>query len=91
MRCKCRVNPRKDMNVVEQFGFVDVHQALATGNISGALSPSEVQFDSSANFSPKAVLGKATDFFEACEASDLIKAAAAKAEAAAKAAESSSE
>lgn len=82
MRCKAVVNPRKDMNFVDQFGFVDVHEALATGNISGAISPSEVQFDSSENFSPKAIIGRATDFFEACEMSDNVKAAAAAAESA---------
>lgn len=83
MRSKATFNPRVDLNHVDQFGFVDVHQALATGNISGALSPSEVQFDSSADFSPKAILGRATDFFEACEMSDSVKAAAAAAEKAA--------
>lgn len=86
MRCKARVNPRIDMNHVDQFGFVDIYGALSTGNISGAITAGETQFDSSADFSPKAVLGKATDFFEACEASDLVKAAAVKAEAAAAAA-----
>lgn len=86
MRCKCRVNPARDMNLVDQFGFVDVHEALATGNISGAISPSEVQFDSSDNFSPKAILGRATDFFEACEMSDKVREAASAAEKAAESA-----
>ena len=70
------------MNNVDQFGFVNIYDALATGNISGAITAGETQFDSSENFSPKAIIGKATDFFEACEMSDTIKEAAAAAEAA---------
>lgn len=91
MRCKARVNTRIDMNHVDQFGFVDVYNALATGNISGAISAGEAQFDSSDNFSPKAILGRATDFFEACEMSDNLRAAAAAAEAAKAASATSSE
>lgn len=70
------------MNHVDQFGFVNIYDALSTGNISGAITAGETQFDSSDNFSPKAIIGKATDFFEACEMSDTIKEAAAAAEAA---------
>lgn len=89
MHCKARVNPRVDMNFVDQFGFVDIYGALSTGNISGAISAGEAQFDSSDNFSPKAILGRATDFFEACEMSDNLKSAAAAAEAAKAAKEAS--
>lgn len=88
MRCVCKFNPRVDMSTVDQFGFVDVHEALATGNISGAISPSEVQFDSSGTFSPKSILGRATDFFEAVEMSQAVKESAARAERAAEAAKS---
>lgn len=83
-----RVNPKIDMNNVDQFGFVNLHEALSTGNISGAISAGEAQFDSSDNFSPKAIMGKARDFFEACEMSDAMKEAAAAAEAAKAAADS---
>lgn len=76
------------MNNVDQFGFVNLHEALSTGNISGAISAGEAQFDSSDNFSPKAIMGKAHDFFEACEMSDAMKEAAAAAEAAKAAADS---
>lgn len=69
------------MNHVDQFGFVNVYDALSTGNISGAISAGETQFDSSDNFSPKAIMGKAHDFFEACEMSDAMREAAAAAEA----------
>ena len=53
MKMHGRVNPRIDMNNVDQFGFVNLHEALSTGNISGAISAGEAQFDSSDNFSHK--------------------------------------
>lgn len=83
MICKARVNPYKDMNHVDQFGYVNLNEAIATGNVSGAVAAGEAQFDSSENFSPKAILGTARDFFEACEAADSLREAAAAAEKAA--------
>lgn len=68
---------------VDQFGFVDIHDALTTGKIPAAAPPSESAFHAVGGtpLSPSQIGGKPSDVFEAYEMRDKARAALSDAQA----------
>lgn len=76
-------NPDRDIREVDQFGYVDLHNALATGVLPASVPASEAAFDavSGAPLSPSQIVGVPSDVFDAMEMRDNLRKAAAAADA----------
>lgn len=67
-------DPVKDISPVDQFGFIDLKSALATGVVPSQLPDSDLDYNGIDN--PEAVLGKPRDIFEAMDAQKEYEVAA---------------
>lgn len=67
-------DPVKDIAPVDQFGFIDLKSALATGVVPSQLPDSDTDYNGIEN--PDAILGKPRDIFEAMDAQKEYEAAA---------------
>lgn len=70
-------DPVKDIAPVDQFGFIDLKSALATGVVPSQLPDSDSDYNGIE--SPEAILGKPRDIFEAMDAQKEYEAAASAA------------
>ena len=67
-------DPVRDIAPVDQFGFIDLKTALATGIVPSQLPDSVSDYNGIDN--PDAILGKPRDIFEAMDAQKEYEAAA---------------
>lgn len=70
-------DPVKDIAPVDQFGFIDLKNALSTGVVPSQLPDSDSDYNGIEN--PEAVLGKPRDIFEAMDAQKEYESAASAA------------
>ena len=70
-------DPVKDISPVDQFGFIDLKSALATGVVPSQLPDSDSDYNGIE--SPEAILGKPRDIFEAMDAQREYESAASAA------------
>lgn len=70
----------RDLREVEQFGFVDLNDAIASGKLTISVPASEQQYDAPAGtvLSPSMIGGMPSDVFEAFEMRDNLRAASQK-------------
>lgn len=71
MFCECRFNPDRDIQEVDQFGFVDLNECLANGEVPASIADSEDQYNGIDD--PAEILGKPSDVFDAYRMGDYIK------------------
>ena len=71
MVCECRFDPEKDIHEVDQFGFIDLKECLANGEVPASIADSEDQYNGIED--PGEILGKPSDVFEAYKMGDYIK------------------
>ena len=45
MICECRFDPKKDIHEVDQFGFIDLQECLANGEVPASIADSEDQYN----------------------------------------------
>lgn len=66
-----KYNPERDIQAVEQFGFVDLASANATSSVPGSLDTSDLSFNGIDD--PNSIGGRASDVFEAGMMSKAIE------------------
>ena len=71
MICECKYNPVKDIHDVDQFGFIDLQECLANGEVPATIADSEDQYNGIED--PGEILGKPSDVFEAYKMADYVK------------------
>lgn len=71
MICECRFDPKKDICDVDQFGFIDLQECLANGEVPASIADSEDQYNGIED--PGEILGKPSDVFDAYKMGDYIK------------------
>ena len=71
MICECRFDPVKDIYEVDQFGFIDLQECLANGEVPSTIADSEDQYNGIED--PGEILGKPSDVFDAYKMGDYIK------------------
>lgn len=75
----CLYDPVRDLQPVDQFGFIDLKVALDKSCIPSQLPDSETDYNGIDE--PQQVAGKPRDIFEAMDSQRALEAAAAAAEA----------
>lgn len=70
MRCKNSYNPAKDIMAVEQFGFVDIVKANATGVVDTPLDSEDSRYNGIED--PRSIGARPSDIFEAMQANVAI-------------------
>lgn len=78
MICKCVYNEMTDIHEVDQFGFVDLVECLANGQVPSTIADSEDAYNGIDD--PSEILGKPSDIFEGIRMMDHIKSAGTKKE-----------
>lgn len=71
MICECKFDPKKDIHEVDQFGFIDLQECLANGEVPASIADSEDQYNGIED--PAEILGKPSDVFDAYKMGDYIK------------------
>lgn len=70
MRCVNKFNPVKDIMAVEQFGFVDIVKANATGVVDTPLDSEDLRYNGIED--PRSIGARPADIFEAMQANVAI-------------------
>lgn len=73
MICKCEYNDIVDIKEVDQFGFVDLNECMANGQVPSTVSNTEDEYNGIDD--PASILGKPHDVFEAYRMQDYVKSA----------------
>lgn len=73
MICKCDYNDIVDIKEVDQFGFVDLNECMANGQVPSTVSNTEDEYNGIDD--PSSILGKPHDVFEAYRMQDYVKSA----------------
>lgn len=71
----CPYDPVRDIAPVEQFGFIELKDALATSIVPSQMPESETDYNGIED--PEKVLGKPSDIFEAMDAQKVAEQLAA--------------
>ena len=71
MICKCEYNDIVDIKEVDQFGFVDLNECMANGQVPSSVSNTEDEYNGIDD--PSSILGKPHDVFEAYKMQDYVK------------------
>ena len=71
MICKCEYNDIVDIKEVDQFGFVDLNECMANGQVPSSVSNTEDEYNGIDD--PASILGKPHDVFEAYKMQDYVK------------------
>lgn len=66
----CTFDPVRDLNPVEQFGFVDLKSALANSCVPSVMDGADVDYNGADD--PEEVLGTPRDVFEAIDMQNAI-------------------
>lgn len=78
MKCQALYNEVCDLAPVDQFGFVDLNQCLANGEVPSTVSNTEDDFNGIED--PAEIFGKPSDVFDAYRMQDYIKSVGKKPE-----------
>lgn len=78
MICNCGYNSDRDINEVDQFGFIDLIECLSNGEVPSTIADSEDQYNGIED--PSEILGKPSDVFECYKMGDYIKSVGVKKE-----------
>lgn len=70
MRCDNKFNPVKDIMAVEQFGFVDIVKANATGVVDTPLDSEDSRYNGIED--PRSIGARPSDVFEVMQANVAI-------------------
>lgn len=73
MFCECKYDPEKDIMQVDDFGYVDLVDVMAKGEVPGNIGVDESMYNDIDD--PSTILGKPYDNFSALRMMDEIKAA----------------
>ena len=73
MYCECKYNPEKDIMQVDDFGYVDLVDVMAKGEVPGDIGIDESLYNDIDD--PSTIFGKPYDNFSAIRMMDEIKAA----------------
>lgn len=68
---KCDFNDVTDIKEVDQFGFVDLNECMANGQVPSSVSNTEDEYNDIDD--PSSILGKPRDVFEAYKMQDYVK------------------
>ena len=68
---KCDFNDITDIKEVDQFGFVDLNECMANGQVPSSVSNTEDEYNDIND--PSSILGKPHDVFEAYRMQDYVK------------------
>ena len=68
---KCDFNDITDIKEVDQFGFVDLNECMANGQVPSSVSNTEDEYNGIDD--PSSILGKPHDVFEAYRMQDYVK------------------
>lgn len=68
---KCDFNDIADIKEVDQFGFVDLNECMANGQVPSSVSNTEDEYNDIDD--PASILGKPRDVFEAYKMQDYVK------------------
>lgn len=71
MICICDYNEITDIKEVDQFGFVDLNECMANGQVPSTIADSEAQYNDIDD--PASILGKPRDVFDAYKMQDYVK------------------
>ena len=71
MICKCEYNDIVDIKEVDQFGFVDLNECMANGQVPSSVSNTEDEYNGIDD--PSSILGQPHDVFEAYNLQDYVK------------------
>lgn len=64
MRCVCKYDKRRDLQEVDQFGFVDLVKSANEGFVPHDLGDTSSSFDG-VDVDPESIIGKPSDRFDA--------------------------
>lgn len=78
MKCICKYDDKKDIKEVDQFGFIDLAECLANGEVPSTIADSEADYNGIED--PSEILGKPSDVFECYKMADYIKSVGVKKE-----------
>lgn len=78
MECVCKYNPVTDLSPVDEFGYVDLVECLAKGEVPASLGNTDDVYNDIDD--PSTIIGKPRDNFEAIRMMDAIKRSGATAE-----------
>lgn len=67
---ECKYNPEKDIQEVDQFGYVDIAKANATSSIDVQLQLQEERYNGIED--PRSIGARPSDIFEAAQANKAI-------------------
>ena len=73
MYCECKYNPEKDNMQVDDFGYVDLVDVMAKGEVPGDIGIDETLYNGIDD--PSTIYGKPYDTFSALRMMDAIKTA----------------
>ena len=73
MYCECKYNPEKDIQQVDDFGYVDLVSVLAKGEVPGNIGLDESMYNDIDD--PSTIWSKPYDNFSALRMMDAIKSA----------------
>lgn len=71
MKCNAKYNEVCDLSPVDQFGFVDLNECLANGEVPSTVSDTEDSYNGIED--PSEILGKPSDVFDAYRMQDYVK------------------
>lgn len=78
MNFVCKYNPVTDLSPVDEFGYVDLVECLAKGEVPASLGNTDDVYNDIDD--PSTIIGKPRDNFEAIRMMDAIKRSGATAE-----------
>lgn len=68
---ECKYDELRDVAPVDQFGFVNLNECLANGEVPATIADSEDTYNGIED--PSSIIGKPRDIFEAYSMQDYIK------------------
>lgn len=69
MRCVIKYDEKRDLQEVDQFGFVDLVKSISEGFVPSDIGVSAESFDGQ-EIDPESLIGKPSDVFEAIRIQD---------------------
>ena len=75
---ECYFDPVRDITPVDQFGFIDLKSALASGVVPSVMPDSDVDYNGVDD--PDSIIGTPRDVFEAIDMQNALQDAASAAE-----------
>lgn len=71
MKCVCKFNKSRDLQQVDQFGFVDINKSVLEGFVPNDLGDPAIGYDAP-EVDPESIIGKPSDTFEAMRLQDSL-------------------